>query len=279
MITGTAAHRFDISRGRALTAFGAASLLSPNPGRVQYLNQRLTHASLVRTTLRPRCSVVFTPNWWHARNHLWHGNHWHYCHSHRPYYWWRWATWSGVRAWVSYGWEDPLNYGYNDNVVFSDEAVYINEEPIAAADDYLQMGEKLANIPGPGDDEEIDWMPLGVFAMSASQEDKEPQMMVQLVLSKDGRLGGTYYHFRTQNMHSIKGSVDEKTQRVAFKIGDQTENLLEVGLAGLTEGEAPMWVHFGKSESTQTWMLIRMEGPPEAAEDTGADPAEDAASE
>ncbi len=274
LVAGDAAARHNLSRSRTVAAFTASPTLAANPSRTLYRNRRLAHATAVRATLRPRCSVIFTPNWWHARRHLWHATPWHYCHHHRPYHWWRWATWAGVRTWVIYSWEDPMVYEYNDNVVFEDGAVYVNEEPVATAEDYIEMGDELAGIPEPEPGAEVEWLPLGVFAMAASEDDMEPQMMVQLVVSKDGRIGGTYYHYRTQNMHGISGSVDEETQRAAFKIGDQTDNLLEVGLAGLAEGEAPVWVHFGKGGNTQTWTLIRMEAPPAAKSEVEAEAPE-----
>ena len=89
-------------------------------------------------------------------------------------------------------------------------------------------------------------------------------MTIQLVISKDGRLSGTYYHWSTQSTRLIHGTVDKETQRVAFQIGDETANVIEVGLAGLTEDTTPMWVHFG-TQQTQTWTLIHLD-PPESVQ-------------
>ena len=177
-----------------------------------------------------------------------------------------------------YSYTNPYWYDYNYNVVFEDEAVYINEDPVATADDYIAMGEEIVGDPIPDEAEEIEWMPLGVFAISTSDSDSEPQMTLQLVISKDGQLSGTYYHWQTQNMFVVHGAVDEETQRVAFKIGDQVDNVIEIGLAGLTENEAPMWVHFGE-EKTQTWTLVRLEAPESMKEDIEKLEAEEAKEE
>ena len=183
-----------------------------------------------------------------------------------------------MNTWIVYSYADPWYYDYNYNVVFEDEAVYINEDPVASADDYIAMGEEIVGDPIPDDSEEIEWMPLGVFAISTSESDSEPQMTLQLVMSKDGQLSGTYYHWQTQNMFVVHGSVDEETQRVAFKIGDQVDNVIEVGLSGLTEAEAPMWVHFG-NEKTQTWTLVRLEAPESMKKDIEKLEAEEAEKE
>ena len=119
---------------------------------------------------------------------MWGAKRWHYCHHRPPYYWWRWANWRRLNTWIVYSYTNPYWYDYNYNVVFEDEAVYINEDPVATADDYIAMGEEIVGDPIPDEAEEIEWMPLGVFAISTSDSDSEPQMTLQLVISKDGQL-------------------------------------------------------------------------------------------
>lgn len=160
-------------------------------------------------------------------------------------------------------WDEAWEYGYDDNVVIDEETVFINDEPVAAAEDYIEMGVELAAVEEPAENDALEWLSLGVFAMSTSEDEKDPQMMLQLVLSKDGRVGGTYYHFRTQNAQLVQGSLDKETQRIAFTIGD-SKNVVEAGLESLTQDEAPLWVHFEGGNRTQTWFLIRLETPPEA---------------
>ena len=82
-------------------------------------------------------------------------------------------------------------------MVFDEDTIYINEKPVASAEDYIAIGEELAGKPLPDDEEKGDWLPLGVFAISTSESDKTPEMLIQLVMSKDGKLGGSYYHWAT----------------------------------------------------------------------------------
>ncbi len=161
-------------------------------------------------------------------------------------------------------WDEGWDYEYDDNVVFDDEVVYINDEPVASAEDYVQIASELASIGDPGEDDEIEWMSLGVFAMSASDTEINPPMMIQLVLSKDGRVGGTYYHLNTETAREVRGSLDKETQRIAFVIGEESNDVIEVGLDNLTQGESPLWVHFENGTQTQTWTLIRLDPPAEA---------------
>jgi hypothetical protein len=51
--------------------------------------------------------------------------------------------------------------------------------------------------------------------------------------------------------------VDKKTQRAAWTIGDNKDNVMETGFYNLTKDEAPMLVHFGK-DKTEQWLLVRM---------------------
>jgi hypothetical protein len=206
--------------------------------------------------------VIFTNTWWNARRSLWH-QRWHYRHRHAWGYWWAWTTWDAADNWVDNDWDEAWEYDYDDNVVIDEETVFINDEPVAAVDDYIGMGVELADVEEPAETDAFEWLSLGVFAMSTSEDEKDPQMMLQLVLAKDGRVGGTYYHFRTQSARLVQGSLDEETQRIAFTIGD-SDNVVEAGLESLTQDEAPLWVHFEGGNRTQTWYLIRLETPPAA---------------
>jgi len=61
----------------------------------------------------------------------------------------------------------------------------------------------------------------------------------------------------------VYGSVDKKTQRAAWTVGEKTEPIYEVGIANLTREGTTMLVHFGK-DRTQQWNLIRLEQPAES---------------
>ncbi|MGI9243174.1 MAG: hypothetical protein ACR2RV_20420, partial [Verrucomicrobiales bacterium] len=256
------------ARRQAARTRSRTALAAPRPARTAAASKRLSIRSArgitVRAQLRPRCSTIFSNSWWGARRPLWR-HHWHYHNRYPWWYWWSWASWSDVDDWVDDSdWDEGWDYEYDDNVVFDDEVVFINDEAVATAEDYVEIAEELAAISEPGEDDEIEWLSLGVFAMSASDTEINPPMMIQLVLAKDGRVGGTYYHINTETAREVRGSLDEETQRIAFVIGEESNDVIEVGLDNLTRGECPLWVHFENGTQTQTWTLIRLDPPEEA---------------
>ena len=44
-------------------------------------------------------------------------------------------------------------------------------------------------------------------------------------------------------------NIDKKTQRAAWTVGDNKENVIETGIYNLTKDEAPALVHFGKDKT------------------------------
>jgi hypothetical protein len=71
---------------------------------------------------------------------------------------------------------------------------------------------------------------------------------------------GNYYNGLTDTTVPIYGSVDKKTQRAAWTVGDKKETAYETGVGNLVEPETTMLVHFGKVR-TQQWKLMRLEKP------------------
>ena len=60
--------------------------------------------------------------------------------------------------------------------------------------------------------------------------------------------------------HPVEGMVDEKTQRVAWKAADGTNEdlVMETGVYNLTQDQAEVMAHFGPNE-TQTALLVRLD--------------------
>ena len=59
----------------------------------------------------------------------------------------------------------------------------------------------------------------------------------------------------------IQGSVDQKTQRLAFTVGDNKRSVCETGIYNLTsKDETQTLVRIG-SDNTQQWTLVRLEAP------------------
>jgi hypothetical protein len=111
-----------------------------------------------------------------------------------------------------------------------------------------------ANYTGP------EWMPLGVFALSPDDK-TEPTAFLQLAITKDSVIGGTYENTATNQSKNIAGKIDKSTQRAAWAVTDDNQEMvMEAGIFNLTEPQAPVLVHWGK-EKTQTWLLVRMDPP------------------
>jgi hypothetical protein len=84
-------------------------------------------------------------------------------------------------------------------------------------------------------------------------------MIVQLAVSKEGIIAGTFYNGTTDEGRPIEGMVDQESQRAAWKLADGTnpEVVMETGIYNLTQEETSALVHFGP-EKTQTWLMVRL---------------------
>ena len=151
-------------------------------------------------------------------------------------------------------------YDYGSDLVYQDNRVYYNGEPVATAEEYATQAQNLAvagQTATPPAQEE--WKALGVFAMVQGEE-KDANHIFQIAINKDGVIRGNYYSTLTDTSVPIYGSVDRKTQRAAWIVGDNKGTVYETGVGNLAQPETTMLVHFG-TDRTQQWTLVRMEQP------------------
>ena len=153
--------------------------------------------------------------------------------------------------------------------------VYVNGEQYGSADKYYNDTTQIAvSVPEMTDEQaaEIEWMPLGVFALTAEGVNAS-SMYLQLAVSKEGVIAGTFYNESTGATHPVEGMVDEKTQRAVWKAADgsNADVVMETGLYNLTQDQAEVLVHFGP-EKTQNVLLVRLDEAERPAEE--AAPAE-----
>ena len=197
----------------------------------------------------------FNPAWYTAHPGAWRVAAWR-----GPAYW-RWAPYATIAVFCGYP-ATPVVYDYGSNVVYEDNRVFYNGEPVATAEEYaaqaldLAVAGQAANPP-----EQQEWQSLGVFAMVQGDE-KEANNIFQIALDKDGVIRGNFYNALTDTTVPIYGSVDKRTQRAAWIVGGKKEIVYETGVGNLAEPESPMLVHFGK-DRTQQWTLVRLEPPRE----------------
>jgi hypothetical protein len=98
-------------------------------------------------------------------------------------------------------------------------------------------------------------------------------MYLQLAISKEGVIAGTFYNESTGATHPVEGMVDENTQRSVWKAADgsNADIVMETGLYNLTQDQAEVLVHYGPDQ-TQEALLVRLEESerPESAASDGS---------
>jgi uncharacterized protein (TIGR03000 family) len=61
----------------------------------------------------------------------------------------------------------------------------------------------------------------------------------------------------TDTNYEVHGTVDPKTQRAAWTVGNNKTTVYDAGLDNLTKEQAPILIHFGK-DRTEEWLLVRI---------------------
>jgi hypothetical protein len=159
------------------------------------------------------------------------------------------------------------DYGTGGNCYYEGDTVYYEGEAVATADEYAEQAIGFADTGAQtidaaiAADSDIEWMPLGVFAL-VHESQGEPTMYMQLQVAEDGTISGTYYNTVSESSQTLQGAVDKESQRAAWSVGDKSQTIVETGLYNLTKDEAPALLHFG-TEKTQNWLLVRLNEPDE----------------
>ena len=219
--------------------------------------------------------IPFTPGWYKtrvrsvpprrsARYHPWTFDR----PGHRSNHWWVRATATVLNTWLRHRWTRHVYYVYGTggNVFYHSSVVYVNGARYSTAYDYYQQARAIA-LAVPDLDEaaaaRLEWMPLGVFAITRKGV-TETNTYLQLAVTREGIIAGTYYNEATGISRPIEGMVDNNTQRAAwmFADGKNTEFVIETSFYNLTQDNVPVLVHFGP-DRVQDGLLIRMESPAE----------------
>ena len=186
-----------------------------------------------------------------------------YQYPSNPWWWWVPTAWSTVSSIVDQ--PDPVYYDNDVTVIYQGDQVYQNGQPPVPADQYREQAIALAaNVeqpppPAPPENSETEWMPLGVWAL-APEDKGEAVMFFQISVNREGIISGGYQNVMAGESKPIAGSVDKQTQRVAWRIGDNENTVIETGLYNLTTDVTTVSIHFDKTQ-TQTWMLVRLPAP------------------
>ena len=172
----------------------------------------------------------------------------------------------------------PIYYSYGDNVYYQDQNVYYGDEIIASADEYAEQAQAIATaVPDDVDpnDDDIEWLPLGVFALTEKDGDSEDaNLFLQLALSKQGIIAGTVQNTLTDEAFEVEGTVDKQTQRAAWGPVGKDWPIMETGIYNLSENATDALLHFEGGE-TQQWSMARLDQPDDEdpqATDSKSDP-------
>jgi len=217
----------------------------------------------------------FTPNWYKtharpvpkgrsARYHPWAFDRPGYRWNH----WWAHATAAALNGWLRYRWARPVYYVYGTggNVFYEGSFVYVDGTYYGPAEAYYQQARAIA-LAAPDLDEasaaRLEWLPLGVFAITRKGV-SQTNTYVQLSVTREGIIGGTYFNEATGVSRPLQGTVDRNTQRAAWMFADgrNTEFVVETSFYNLTQVQVPVLVHFGP-DRTQPGLLVRMQSPAE----------------
>ena len=209
----------------------------------------------------------FRSSWWDNRD--WRGRRWDYWgrwSRNRPWYWWAWVTAPRLFGWFDYGWRTPYywDYGHGEYIYYDDGAIYVNGRWYQPApvfyDQTVELVERAPDLAAE-DAAQMEWLPLGVFAVTREGQ-AEAEVMVQLAVTQDGVIGGTAYDQQTGAAYPITGIVEKETQRAVWSFTDDRNQrlVMETSIFNLTQPEATGLVHYGPND-IRVVELVRLESP------------------
>ena len=83
---------------------------------------------------------------------------------------------------------------------------------------------------------------------------------MQLAISKEGIIAGSFQNTSTGKAIEVQGTIDEKSQRAAWGPVGESWPIMETGIYNLTENEAGALLHFADGK-TQQWTMVRLDEP------------------
>ena len=202
---------------------------------------------------------------------------WHYTWAAANYsadYWWMAPRWSDMARWFPWQWTQPVcyEYGAGGNVVYRNGRALMYGIDIGPIREYAYSAANIASFdPAEMFDatysDEIEWLPLGTFAMVSGTGTTGRQVVpsqcqsMQLAVSRRGVVSGSFYdpRYPTQTF-AVTGRFDRRSQRVAFTVQGLDGVVFETGAYNLTQDETPVLLHTGAMEM-MTCLLVRLDEP------------------
>ncbi len=161
----------------------------------------------------------------------------------------------------------PIYYEYGDNLYYEDDNVYYEGEVVATSEEYAQQAQEIVAAVPEVDPADVEWMPLGVFALAQKDGSVEDATLyMQLAISKEGIIAGTFQNTATEKSVEVQGTIDRESQRAAWGPVGEDWPIMETGIYNLSENEAGALLHFDGGE-TQEWTMVRLDEPKESTEE------------
>jgi len=210
----------------------------------------------------------FGSDLWRGRHR---GNYWGFWGDYasrynRPWYWWSGVTGPRLASWIVFGWPSPYywDYGPGEYIYCDNGGVYVNGrwyEPQPVFYDQTVRLIEQAPVLTAESAARLEWMPLGVFVATPDGV-AEPEVTLQLAVTKDGVIGGTAFDPRSDAAFNIVGTVDKRTQRAVWSYTDDRNSriVMESSVYNLTQPEATGMVHYGPNDM-RVVELVRLEEP------------------
>jgi hypothetical protein len=219
----------------------------------------------------------FHGDWWRDHRPHDHGGFYWDRYPHQPYFWWTWASAPRINTWFSFGWPRPYywDYGPGEYIYCYNGVIYVNGQWYMPAREYYQrtyvLVERVPEVT-PEQAQQIEWLPLGVFAMTPEGTDRS-DLVLQLAVTDDGVLGGTLFNQATGESFAVEGVVEKATQRAVWSYADAAGKriVMETGIYNFTKPDTTALVHFSPDDM-QIWQMVRLEQPGEAAAAPAAGP-------
>jgi hypothetical protein len=243
-------------RGPYGAAAGRGFVAGPNGVAAGYA--RVSPASTYTTASAVRGSFnnygIYGAGWYGAHPGAWAATGWAAGTA------WSAATWPALGGWLGYGSSVPTyNYNYGSNIVYQNDNVYVGGQYAGTSAQCYDQASSVANAGTQAVPGNVEWLSLGVFALTPAGQ-KQSTVTIQLAVDKQGTIRGNYTDNFADQPIPIHGSVDKKSQCVAWTVGENKTDVFEAGLYNLTKAEAPVLVHLG-ADRTQQWLLVRLKEP------------------
>jgi hypothetical protein len=196
----------------------------------------------------------FSPAWYAD-----HPGAWQYTHPHADA--WAVAGIGATAAWLGlggYGYvaEDDGSYYTSDDGT-TEEQTATDETPTEQQPAQPLDATALVAIGAQAVPNDVQFLPLGVYAL-APQGHSDATAVLQLSVTKDGILRGSYCDLVSDQGQTIFGAIDKQSRKAAWTIGAGGRTVFETTLDSLTQADGQVALEFPGGDVKQ-FTLARFE--------------------